>query len=181
VQWLQCFGGFFTKWMYYGTKIPNMTNKVYISSQQTATFVCPECSRSKTVNVSKYAHVDKLIKVNVKCPCGHAYTSILEKRKQYRKETHLSGTYIHFIDGRSANRGLMTVKDISATGMKLKMNVELNCNIGDYLEVEFHLDNRDRTLINKRVIVRNLSGNYIGVEFGPTEAIDKALGFYLFS
>jgi hypothetical protein len=158
-----------------------MTDKVYISRQQMATFVCPKCSRSKTVNASKYAHLDKLIKVNVKCPCGHAYTSILEKRKQYRKETHLSGTYIHFLDGRPANRGLMTVKDISANGMKLKLNVELICDIGDHLDVEFHLDNRDRTLIKKRVIVKNVSGLYIGVEFGPTEALDKALGFYLFS
>ncbi len=158
-----------------------MTDKVYISSQQMATFVCPKCSRSKTVNVSKYAHLDKLIKVKVKCPCGHAYTSILEKRKQYRKETHLSGTYVHFLDGRPANRGLMTVKDISANGMKLKLNVELICDAGDHLDVEFHLDNRNRTLIKKRVIVKNVSGSYIGVEFGPTEALDKALGFYLFS
>ena len=146
-----------------------------------ATFVCPQCSRSKTVNVSKYAHLDKLIKVNVKCPCGHAYTSILEKRKQYRKETHLSGTYIHYLNGRPANRGLMTVKDISANGMKLKLNVELVCDIDDHLDVEFHLDDRYRTLIKKRVIVKNLSGSYIGVEFGPTEVLDKALGFYLFS
>ena len=158
-----------------------MTDKVYISSQQMATFVCPKCSRSKTVSVSKYAHLDKLIKVNVKCPCGHAYTSILEKRKQYRKETHLSGTYVHFLDGRPANRGLMTVKDISANGMKLKLNVELICDVGDLLDVEFHLDNRNRTLIKKRVIVKNISGPDIGVEFGPTEALDKALGFYLFS
>ena len=158
-----------------------MKDKVYISSQQMATFVCPKCSRSKTVNVSQYAHLDKLVKVNVKCPCGHAYTSILEKRKQYRKETHLSGTYIHFLDGRPANRGLMTVKDISAKGMKLKLNVELICGVDDQLDVEFHLDDRNRTLIKKRVIVKNLSGLYIGVEFGPTEALDKALGFYLFS
>ena len=158
-----------------------MTEKVYISSQQMATFVCPKCSRSKTVNVSKYAHLDKMIKINVKCPCGHAYTSILEKRKQYRKETHLSGTYVHFQDGRPVNRGLMTVKDISATGMKLQLNVQLVCDLGDPLDVEFRLDNRNRTLIKKRVIVRNLSDPYIGVEFGPTEALDKALGFYLFS
>ncbi len=157
-----------------------MTEKVYISSQQMTTFVCPKCSRSKTVNVSKFARLDKLIKVNVKCPCGHAHTSLLEKRKQYRKETHLSGTYVHILDDQPANRGLVTVKDISASGMKLKLNVELICDVGDHLDVEFHLDNRNRTLIKKRVIVRNLIGPYIGVEFGPTEAVDKALGFYLF-
>ena len=158
-----------------------MTEKVYITSQQMATFVCPKCSRSKTVNVSKYTSLDKLIRVNVKCPCGHAYTSILEKRKQYRKKTNLAGTYIHFIDGRPINRGVMTVEDISATGMKLRLNSALNCSIGDHLDVEFNLDDTNRALVKKHVIIRNIYGTNLGVEFGPAEALDKALGFYLFS
>ena len=158
-----------------------MTEKVYITSQQMATFICPKCSRSKTVNVSKYTSLEKLIKVNVKCPCGHAYTSILEKRKQYRKKTNLAGTYIHFIDGRPINRGVMTVEDISATGMKLRLNAALSSPIGDHLDVEFNLDDNNRTLIKKHVIIRNIYGTSLGVEFGPTEALEKALGFYLFS
>ena len=104
-----------------------------------ATFVCPKCSTSKTVNVSKYANLDKLVKVNVKCPCGHAYTSILEKRKQYRKESNLPGSYIHSAEGKADDRGLMTVKDVSATGLKLKLNVTQNFAIGDRMQVEFHL------------------------------------------
>ena len=156
-----------------------MTEKVFITSQQMATFVCPKCSTSKTVNVSKYANLDKLVKVNVKCPCGHAYTSILEKRKQYRKETNLPGSYIHSAEGKADNRGLMTVKDVSATGLKLKTNVAQNFAIGDRMQVEFHLDDRNRTLIKKRVILRYLNAPFIGVEFEPTETTDKALGFYL--
>jgi len=158
-----------------------MTEKIYMTSQQMATFVCPKCSRSKTVSVSKYANVDKLIKVNVKCPCGHAYTSILEKRKQYRKATSLPGSFIHFIDGRPVNRGVMTVEDISSTGTKLKLNAPPGFAVGDTMEVDFSLDDKHRTLIKKRVIVRNIIGPFVGVEFGPAEAMDKALGFYLFS
>lgn len=158
-----------------------MSEKVFITNQQMATFVCPKCSKSKTVNVSKYVNLDKLVKVNVKCPCGHAYTSILEKRKQYRKETNLPGSYIHSAGDKPANRGLMTVKDVSATGLKLKPNVAQNFAIGDHMQVEFHLDDRNRTLIKKRVIVRNLNVPFVGVEFEPTEAHEKALGFYLLS
>jgi len=33
----------------------------------------------------------------------------------------------------------------------------------------------------KKVIARKILGQNIGTEFAPTEAIDKALGFYLFS
>jgi hypothetical protein len=75
----------------------------------------------------------------------------------------------------------MTVEDVSVTGLKLRLNAELNCTSGDELEVEFSLDDRHRTTIKKMVIVTNINGPLIGVKFGPTEALDKALGFYLFS
>ena len=47
-----------------------MSEKVYMSSTKMATFICPKCQKSKTVNVSKYADLDKKVKVSVKCPCG---------------------------------------------------------------------------------------------------------------
>ncbi len=158
-----------------------MTQKVYLTSKQMATFSCRQCARTKTVDVSNYATIDKMVKVNVKCPCGHAYKAILEKRKQYRKETNLAGTYIHFIDGQPRDRGLMTVKDISTSGMKLQLNVKQNFAIGDQLQVEFHLNDIHRTLIKKTVIIRNQREQFIGAEFAPFETVDKALGFYLFS
>lgn len=154
--------------------------KVYITSKQEATFICPQCQRSKTVDVSRYAALERVVKVNVKCPCGHAYTAILEKRKQYRKATNLPGTFIHIVDGRPVNKGLMTVKDISNTGMKLRINVDQKFLVEDLLQVEFHLDDTQRTLIQKKVIIKNINGNDIGTQFSPTETVDQALGFYLF-
>lgn len=158
-----------------------MNQKVYVTSKQMATFSCPQCTRTKTVDVSKYATIDKVVKVNVKCPCGHAYKAILEKRRQYRKETNLPGTYIHFIDGNAQNQGLMTIEDISTTGVKLKLNVKQNFAIGDQMKIEFHLDDTRRTLIKKTVIIKNQRDQFIGAEFAPFESVDKALGFYLFS
>jgi len=158
-----------------------MTQKIYITSKQMATFSCPQCNRSKTVDVSKYAALDKVVKVNIKCPCGHSYKAILEKRRHYRKETNLPGTYVHFIDGQPRDRGLLTVKDLSTAGMKLRLNVKQSFAVGDQLRVEFHLDDAHRTLIRKTVIIRNQRDQFIGVELAPFETVDKALGFYLFS
>ena len=158
-----------------------MIEKVYITSKEMATFVCPQCQKSKTVNVSQYANLDKIVRVKVTCPCGHAYTSILEKRKKYRKETNLPGSYLRIVDGKKIGNGLMLVRDLSNTGMKLKINGEHDCAIGDVLQVEFRLDDTHRTLVTKKVIIRNISGPYLGTELAPTEAMDKALGFYLFS
>ena len=158
-----------------------MTEKVYIASTKMATFVCPKCRRSKTVNVSKYADLDKIVKVNVKCPCGYAYTSILEKRKRYRKETNLPGSYNRYVDGKQTGGGLMIVRDLSTVGMKLQIDADHGCDVGDVLLVEFYTDDVQRAFIKKRVIIRNIVGPIIGTEFAPTEGVDKALGFYLFS
>jgi len=158
-----------------------MTEKIFITSKQMATFICPKCQKSKTVNVSKYASLDKIVKVKVTCPCGYGYTSILEKRKKYRKETNLPGSFVRLVDGRHVGGGLMTVKDLSTSGLKIQINSQHNCIVGDVILVEFSLDDSHRTLIKKKVIVRNIVGHNIGTEFAPTEAIDKALGFYLFS
>ena len=158
-----------------------MVEKVYITSKKMATFCCPKCQKTKTVNVSQYADLDKIIKVNVKCPCGYAYTSILEKRKKYRKETNLHGTYTQIINGKEAGGGLMKVVDLSISGMKLKIGGNHGCKIGDVIRVEFHLDDPQRSQIIKKVIIRNIMADEIGTELAPTEAMDKALGFYLFS
>jgi len=158
-----------------------MTEKVHISSTRMATFMCPKCHKSKTVNVSKYADLDKKVKVSVRCPCGHAYTSLLEKRKRYRKETNLPGSYSRFINGKQMDGGLMIVKDLSTIGMKLKIDVDNDCNVGDVIQVEFHTDDAQRAFIKKKVIIRSINGPIIGTEFAPTEGIDRALGFYLFN
>ncbi len=158
-----------------------MTEKVYITSKQMATFICPLCQKSKTVDVSKYASLDKIVKVKVTCPCGYGYTSILEKRKKYRKETNLPGSFVHLVEGRRVGGGLMNVRDLSTSGLKIHTNAQHSCAVGDVVLVEFSLDDTHRTLIKKKVIVRNVVGQNIGTEFAPTEAIDKALGFYLFS
>ncbi len=158
-----------------------MTEKVYIASTKMATFVCPKCQKSKTVNVSKYADLDKNVKVNVRCPCGYAYVSILEKRKRYRKETNLPGSYTRYVDGKQIAGGLMIVKDLSTFGMKLQIDTANDCEVGDLIQVEFHTDDAQRASIKKKVIIRNINGTIIGTEFAPTEGVDKALGFYLFS
>jgi hypothetical protein len=158
-----------------------MTEKIYISNTKITTFVCPKCHKSKTVNVSKYVDLDKKVKVNVRCPCGHTFSSILEKRKRYRRKTNLPGSYFRMLDGKKLDGGLMIVRDLSIIGMKLEIDADSNCGIGDVIQVEFHTDDAKRALIKKKVIIRSISGPIIGTEFAPTEGIDKALGFYLFN
>jgi hypothetical protein len=52
-------------------------------------------------------------------------------RKQYRKETNIPESFVHFIDGKAIGRGLITVNDLSVTGMKLEVDYEHQFSVGD--------------------------------------------------
>lgn len=158
-----------------------MIEKVFITSNNTATFVCPQCGNVTTTNVSKFASTDKKITVKCHCNCGHHFSVSLEKRRQYRKVTNLPGMYYHRMDNGDMDKGMMRVVDISSTGLKLKLNVARNFEIGTLLRVEFELDDRRRTPVNKRVIVRNVKQDLVGTSFAPNEGEDPSLGFYLMS
>ena len=153
---------------------------VHIATNKTATFVCQECEKIKTVDVSDYAKLDKKITVNVKCPCGNEYIAFLNKRKQFRKETKLNGTYSNVSQSNQVRVRDMKVCDLSKTGMKLKLKTDNNLSIGDILSVEFVLDDTHRSFIKKTVIVQNIRPPNIGVKFWSREDLGKALRFYLF-
>ena len=159
-----------------------MVERVYPSDKNKATFVCPKCKTSKTVDVSKFIKIARIVRINSTCSCGHKWTSVLEKRKQYRKMVNLPGTYEHMKDGATTDRGGMKITDVSAGGVKLKLNVPPhNLQVGDHLNIEFHLDDSKRTFIKKDVVVRNADGIYVGVAFRSADPYDPVLGFYLMS
>lgn len=158
-----------------------MAQKVFITSKNTATFVCPECGNSTIADVTKYAALSNAVNVKCKCNCGNTFTVTLEKRRQYRKTSDLPGYYYHLMPNGETDKGIMRVVDISSNGLKLKLNVERKFKGGDKLRVEFHLDDKRHTFIEKEVIVRNVHQNLVGTSFAPNQGDDPALGFYLMS
>lgn len=158
-----------------------MIQKVFITSKNTATFVCPQCGNATVANVAKYAAIDKKVTVKCNCPCGHRYSVSLEKRRQYRKETDLPGFYFYQLPNGITDKGSMRVVDISTNGLKLKLSVERQFDADDKLRVEFYLNDKRNTFIKKEVIVRNITRDLVGTSFAPNQGDDPALGFYLMS
>ncbi len=156
-----------------------MAETVYITSENQAIFRCPECQRTKTVDAAAFDQLKPPLRFRMKCPCGHETTAIVEKRRRFRKETALPGRYVHYVNGHPRGKGVMTVKDISTSGMKLEVAASGTMAEGDLLKVEFRLDNPACSLLTKKLVIRNIVGNLIGTQFAPTEILDKALGFYL--
>lgn len=159
-----------------------MAEKVFISKNNTANLICPKCETSKTENISEYLNAKEPVQLKHQCRCGYLHTVLLERRERYRKTVNLSGEYdVAFSTGQSA-RGPMTVKDISRAGLSFLVNEDEKQNfvVGDKLLIKFHLDDNQKTLIRKEVIVRNIRGPKIGVEFSSVDLYDRALGRYMF-
>ena len=160
-----------------------MAQKVFVTGTNMVVFECPECAKSKTADVSKYKDLRQVVRLKVKCPCGHSYKVILERRKYYRKDVNFSGTYTHVFSDYREDKGGMTVKDLSNSGVKIKLNVEKDFKIGDILSVEFSLNDKQRSLIKKDAVIKKISNSYVGLEFNSIDSSDpsdKAIGFYMF-
>jgi hypothetical protein len=91
-----------------------MPQSVFFKDEYKAVFTCPECTKSKTVDFSKVLFKTNKISLKVKCPCGHIFPVIIERRKFYRKETNLSGVFM--LENNSKELP-MTVTNISRSGM----------------------------------------------------------------
>ena len=155
--------------------------KSYVTGGQSTTVKCSLCSRTRRLNVSGFLKANSLVRFKANCLCGNSFETILERRKHYRKLTNLAGTYESCSRKNGEGRGLLTIEDLSRSGMKLKIIGPKDISTGDILMVQFHLDDIVRSLLDTMVIVKNKHDSYIGTEFAPTEQISKALGFYLLS
>ena len=156
--------------------------KAFVSNNNRVTFSCPQCKNTRTVDVTKYKALEKAVKIKVHCTCGNDYPVMLERRKQFRKAVSLPGTFTRIYNERRAGKGTMVVKDVSRNGLLIRVNDSAHINVGDILEVDFKLDDSKRSLIQKEVVIRKISGYDLGTEFlsiDPGNASDKAIGFYL--
>ena len=160
-----------------------MTVKIYINEDNTAVFVCPECQKTSIKDVGKYASQNTIPRLKAKCTCGHSYEVFLEKRKKFRKPADLPGTYKYTPENMSTPEytGTMTVKDLSYTGLRIKLQLMPRFKVGEMLWVEFRLDDANRSVIKKKVIVKNMKGLSAGLEYSSPQNHDSVLGFYLFN
>ncbi len=155
--------------------------KVFISSEDTANFCCPQCNRTRTMDVSKYKKIKKAVRLKYKCKCGHSCSVILERRKGgRRKETELFGGYMCIRAGESVHTGQVVVKDVSISGIRFQLSLsdadlilEMEKEgsngsplvVGDDVITEFRLDDTKRTTIKHKAIVRWISDRYVGIQF----------------
>ncbi len=72
----------------------------------------------------------------------------------------------------------MIVVDLSRTGLGIELSVEQKFDIGEKLFLEFRLDDKQNSLIEREVVVRSIKGKLVGVEFSRLDHHDQ-LGPYI--
>lgn len=151
------------------------TEKIFANQDGTTTIICPQCGKLKQADVTKYLELKSTVRLKCRCICGHSYLAELERRRYIRKKTNFPGS---FRKAKNGGKGIMTVCDISRSGLKLRINSSEQFMIGDELSVEFRIDDSLRSIVKKEVIVRKIESTFVGVEFSSMDHYDQ-LGAYL--
>jgi len=150
--------------------------KVYVRENNIATIVCPKCRSAKHFDAGKYRH--QRHKFSVRCRCQHVFTVQLDFRRNFRKQTSLHGTYEVLSKGAHGG-GIIHITNISRGGLGFTVSGLHDIQKGQLVQVEFQLNDKKKTVLNKQAVIRTVDKNSIGCEFCYNTDTDKALGFFL--
>jgi len=150
-------------------------HKSFVKSDDKAIIVCPECDTAKAISVAQFRH--RLHVVKVKCNCGHVFEVHLEFRRHFRKPTELEGTYD--LKPPATGGGIIKIINLSLSGACFEVRGTHGMEVGQLGSLVFTLDNRKKSVLFKKVIIKTVNGNQIGCEFLADRAYEKELGFYL--
>ncbi|MDW7773443.1 MAG: PilZ domain-containing protein [Desulfobulbaceae bacterium] len=148
----------------------------FVNADNSTTLVCPACSTPKNISVASFKNKCHFLKV--RCQCGNIFRVHLDFRQHYRRPTELPGIYV-CLKPAGIRGGRMTVNDISLGGIAMTAPENHGLITGCQLSLSFTLDDRRKTQIQKKVIVRSVSGDFIGCQFIEKQAYEKEIGFYL--
>ncbi len=138
-----------------------MSIKVFVTSNQMATFPCPQCGESQLKDVSKFLGHASQVRLKYKCKCQNSFSVILERRRSIRKEVSLKGYLIE-----KQQKTPITIVDISKHGVKIKILKKHTLKKGEKIEIELILDDPNRSIVPKAVRINKIIPPMtIGCEF----------------
>ncbi len=149
--------------------------RIYVNRDNTVEIKCPYCQVSKTIPVEKLKQPKKVQKIS--CLCKKKFNVVLEFRKMYRKDTELKGRYVN--QSHDNDEGGIIANNISMSGVGFYTVGAHKIEEDNILNVEYRIDDTQKTFISREVLVRVVKGLYIGAEYVNVGEYDKYLDFYL--
>jgi len=147
--------------------------RIYTHGFEKAEICCPECKFSKTINVKVITRFG--VPTTIKCKCGYNFKIMFESRKSYRKTTKLTG-----VCRKVHEESYITICDLSGGGIGFILDSSsMKVQVGNFLQVEFRLNDLEKTMVRAGIHVISVDGQRIGAEFVPSADVNKKVGFYL--
>ncbi len=94
------------------------------------------------------------------------------------KSVSLGGEFVRL---KTRESGHIRIEKLSLTFIGFRISRSHRIQINDFLDIQFTLDNINRSLVKRRTVVRDIKGNYIHADFYNPPPYAKELGFYLMS
>ena len=151
------------------------TVKVFVGKGGQAGITCPYCQKHHLVSVEKFKGAKRIFVT--KCSCQERFKIELNLRQFHRKAVELTGKFLN-VSTRSSKWYAMMVIDLSLNGIGFKTMGSTDIEEGHQLRVQFTLDNKRATEIEREVTVVNIRKNHYGCQFLHKD-YEKELGFYL--
>lgn len=150
--------------------------KVFVNDDFEGIVVCPQCEKRKRANFSTFrGRKNRTLKA--KCICNTRFDIVVDFRRSYRKKTDITGMYTRL--SYKKDKGEMHILNLSAYGIGFRTSTMPVFSIGDKVRLQFTLDDKKKSEIEKDAIVRNVEGDYVGCEFTDLTQHERTLGFYL--
>ena len=147
---------------------------IYAGATNHVTIICPKCGLKKNTNVSKFKDTHKRVKA--KCKCGEVFRLDLEFRRYHRKIVRLAGEYF---EQEKDEKGEVLIKDISMTGINFETLKPHNISKDDTVELEFTLDNPNKTELHTIVKIMWVNDLDVGGQFIDQSSLKQDLVLYL--
>jgi len=148
-----------------------------LKADGSALVVCPGCQRKFNIKAPDFEKLGKGYKVNGKCPCGESFIISFDRRRHPRHGMEVSGAYHH---DKHNYRGLVTVRNISLSGIGIELNTERSMLSGDSVTLRFNLNDENKSFIDKKAVIRQKQHKtYFGLEFVGETPPDDPLYSYL--
>lgn len=149
--------------------------RLFVNSSNQTFITCPKCSFSKLVEIEVTNIPQRILKL--KCKCGHAFRVQFEFRKYARKNTKLNGIFTFTYKPEDCLP--VRIVNLSRGGVCFETYLPHEFKIGVKGTIRFALDDKTRTVIEKKIIVKYINSEQIGCEFIESIEYEKAFGFFL--
>jgi len=101
---------------------------------------------------------------------------IIKKNHAYGKAVSLGGEFTRL---KTRESGHIRVERLSIEAIGFRISKSHRIQINDFLDIQFILDDIKKSLVERRIVVREIKGNYINADFYNPPPYAANLGFYL--